>query len=76
MKDFPEKLLKYVLGIVLAICGFLITSSYNKVSNNLAELNRDIVSMKLQLVELNSSIIDEERVKDIVETELLKHGIK
>lgn len=77
MKDFPEKLLKYVLGLVLSICGWLVIQSYNRVSLNIIEMNKDIISMKLQLTEINAKMVDEDRVREIARetctTELLKH---
>ena len=71
-----EKIFKYVFSIILAICGWLITNSYNSLNGNVQKLNMDLIQVKMQLVELNSKIIDEQRVKEIVKDELLKHGIK
>lgn len=71
-----ENIFKYVFSIILAICGFLITQSYNSLNENLYKLNMDLVQVKMQLVELNTKIIDEQRVKEMIKDELLKHGIK
>lgn len=76
MKDLPEKILKYVLGIVLACLGFMLTQGYARINENILQQNRDIVALKIQVTSLENKLLDEERIKEIVAMELLKHGIK
>ncbi len=67
---------KYIFSAVIAICSFLITTSYNKVNTSIQQLQTEVVSLKVQLVEINARIIDEPKVIEIVRNELLRHGIK
>ena len=71
--SFSERLLKYVLGILLTVCGFLIAQSYMAVSKNLTDMNKELVSMKIQITEIQAKLIDEERVREIVGQEILKY---
>ena len=78
MKDEKKMIndfFKYVLGIVLAVCGWLITASYNRVNGNIQQLQTEVVQLKMQLVEISSKMIDEERVIKIVRDEFAKRGL-
>ena len=63
-------------GVVLSVCGYCIAASYNACATNIANLNKEMLAVKIELTKINAEMLTEDRVKDIVETELLKHGIK
>lgn len=71
-----DQIFKYILSIVLGICGWLITMSYNRLNGNIERLNLDLVDMKIQITDIRNQMMDEAKIKEIVETELLRHGIK
>lgn len=68
-----EKILKYVLGIVMAICGFLISKSYDRLNENVMMMNRDIVSLRVQITEIQNKLVDDDHIKEIVQLEILKY---
>jgi hypothetical protein len=61
-----QVLFKYVFTSIIALCSFLITTSYNRVNANVLTLQAEVVQLKLQLVEINSKIINEQKVLKIV----------
>lgn len=60
------------LGILVAILGWFGSVQYYKLN----EISKDLISLKLEIVRMQASIMDKEAVLEIVQTELLKHGIK
>jgi len=71
-----EEVAKYIFTTLVGIIGFFIVKSYNTVSLQLAKLNEDMLNVKLTLVEMQKSMITEEKVREIIELEMMKHGIK
>lgn len=73
MADKLESRLLYALFVVcIGVLGFLGSwqiSRLTKIESQLAQIQMDIVS-------LQSSMLDEDKVKQIVEFELLRRGIK
>lgn len=60
----------YILGSIFTICGFIVKNSYDAISVQLKELNAEMVSMKLKLVQIEAFSIDEAKVKEIVRNEM------
>ena len=70
-----EEIAKYICTTLLGIIGFFIVKSYNNVALQLAKLQDDVVGLKIALIEIQKSTLDEARVKEIVDLELIKHGL-
>ena len=69
----------YTINLLLGIIGFLLVASYNRTNETLAQINRDVVNMnkdilglKLEITELNSKMMTEERVRELIRLEMLK----
>lgn len=65
---------KYAFRLAITVIGFFIVKSYNTVSYQLNKLNEDMINVKISLVEMQKSIMTEDKVKELIELELLKHG--
>ena len=60
------------VGILLAIMSY-----FGKVAvAQLLAIQKDLASIKLELVKIQSSMLDKEAVRDIVRVELYERGIK
>lgn len=63
---------KILIGILLTIM-----SCFGKVAvAQLLNIQKDLASIKLELVKIQSSMMDKEAVRDIVRVELYERGIK
>jgi hypothetical protein len=67
-----NKALYTVIGILVALLGWLGSVQFQK----LTEIEKSLIELKLEVTKVQMSIVDEEAVRKIVETELLRHGIK
>ena len=54
----------------------LFSNGYSRLNENITTLNRETVELKIQITEIQSKLLTEERVKEIVITELLKQRIQ
>ena len=70
MKD--NKLLYTVIGIVVALLGYFGQLQYSKLS----EIEKSLLELKIEVVKMQTTMIDREAVIQIVHDELAKHGIK
>ena len=64
-----SELLKYIFGALISILGFLLVNQWNGNQNQLSSIQADLVSIKLQLVELDAKTLDENRVREICRDE-------
>lgn len=71
-----ESWLKYIINILIAACGFFIVAQIQGTNTRLSQINSDILELKIDVSQLRSSIISEDRIIDLIEVQLLKHGIK
>jgi hypothetical protein len=63
---------RVLVGILLAIMSY-----FGKVAvAQLLNIQKDLASIKLELVKIQSSMLDKEAVRDIVRVELYERGIK
>lgn len=63
---------RVLIGILLAIMSYT-----GKVAvAQLLEIQKDLSSIKLELVKIQSSMLDKDAVKDIVRVELYERGMK
>jgi len=70
MKD--NKMLYTVIGVVVALLGYFGSLQYNK----LTEIEKSLLELKIEVVKMQTTMIDRDMVVQIVNDELLKHGIK
>ena len=70
MKD--NKMFYTVLSILVAIMGWFGTVAYGK----LTEIEKSLLELKIEVVRIQTTMIDREAVIQIVNDELLKRGIK
>jgi hypothetical protein len=63
---------KILIGILLTIMSY-----FGKVAIvHLLEIQKDLSGIKLELVKIQSSMLDKDTVRDIVRVELYERGIK
>jgi hypothetical protein len=63
---------KILIGILLTIMSY-----FGKVAIvHLIEIQKDLSGIKLELVKIQSSMLDKDTVRDIVRVELYERGIK
>lgn len=72
-----KTLISYVINLLVGIVGFFLVASFNRTNEALTQINKEImlvnremVNMKIELVELNNKILSEERVKELIRLEL------
>lgn len=70
MKD--NKLLYTVIGIVVALLGYFGSLQMQK----LTEIEKSLLELKIEVVKMQTSMIDREAVIKIVTDEFAKRGIK
>lgn len=66
------KLTYWVLGLLMAILGWVWTTQYSKLS----AIQQQLVMIQIDITRLQSEMMNEARVREIVEHELLKHNVK
>jgi len=72
MKINLQLVLKILIGILLTIMSY-----FGKVVIvQLLEIQKDLSGIKLELVKIQSSMLDKDAVRDIVRVELYERGIK
>lgn len=65
------KLTYWILGLLMAVLGWIWSTNYAK----LADIEKSLIAIQLDLVKIQAQMIDREEVKRIVEDELLKHNL-
>lgn len=60
---------KTVAGVLIAIASFFCVGLYNKMD----EVQKDIIQIKVHLVEVESKMITRETVREIVQNEIYKY---
>lgn len=60
---------KSITAILIAVAGFFCVGLYNKMD----EVQKDIIQIKVQLVEVQSKMITRETVREIVQNEIYKY---
>lgn len=72
MKINWQLISKILIGILLTIMSY-----FGKVAIvHLLEIQKDLSGIKLELVKIQSSMLDKDTVRDIVRVELYERGIK
>lgn len=66
------KLTYWVAGILIAVLGSIWASQYSK----LVEIEKSLLDLKIEMVKMQSQMIDRDEVKSIIEESLKMHGIK
>ena len=72
MKINWQMVSRVLIGVLLAVMSY-----FGKVSvAQLLEIQKDLSGIKLELVKIQSSMLDKDAVRDIVRVELYERGIK
>lgn len=66
------KLTYWVLGLLIAVLGWIWSSQYAK----LCAIQEQLLSIQIELTKVQATIVDRDEVKSIVRDELKMHGIK
>lgn len=80
MKDInANTVIAWAVNLLLGIIGFFLVSSYNQTTEVLGQINKDvlglnkeIVALRIDLTEINAKLLTEDRVKELIQLELLK----
>ena len=67
-----NKLTYWVAGILIAVLGSIWASQYSK----LVEIEKSLLDLKIEMVKVQTQMIDRDEVKAIIEESLKMHGIK
>ena len=67
-----KRILSVVVTILIGLLGWLGSIQYAK----LTEISRDIIALKLEVVQLQKDILTKEDVKEMIQTEIIKAGLK
>lgn len=67
-----NKLLTVVVSILIALLGYFGQLQYSKLS----EIEKSLLELKIEVVKMQTTMIDRDMVIQIVHDELEKHGIK
>lgn len=67
-----KRILTVVVTILIGLLGWLGSIQYAK----LTEISRDIISLKLEVVQLQKDILTKEDVREMIQTEIIKAGLK
>lgn len=67
-----NKLLTVVVSILIGLLGYFGQLQYSKLS----EIEKSLLELKIEVVKMQTSMIDRDAVIQIINDELAKHGIK
>ena len=67
-----DTIIRYMLSILLAIVGFLISRSWSRAEAAIAQMHVEIVDMRLQMTKLESKLMTDERVRELIQLEMKK----
>ena len=62
-----------VVSVLLSIIGFLIVRSYAEIKTSIAKLTQDMLDTKLAICKLESSMMTETRVRELIRLEHADH---
>lgn len=63
---------QWVLSILLGIIGWLMIMTYGSISQKLTDIQAELMSLKIQVTQIQASEMTEARVREICEMEILK----
>lgn len=63
---------KIIINSVLAVLGFLLVWMFNNTQTQLANINSDILQLRIDVSEINMKLMTDERVKELIHLELNK----
>ncbi len=63
---------QWVLSILLGIIGWLMIITYGSISQKLTDIQAELMSLKIQVTQIQASEMTEARVREICEMEILK----
>jgi hypothetical protein len=65
-----NNIISYIINLLLAIIGFFLVTSFNNTNKQLLEINKDIISLRLEITELKSQMMTDDRVREIFHLEM------
>lgn len=74
--QMKEDWIKYIISILIAAIGFFIVTQMQSTNTHLAEISKEILAVKMEIVHIQNTMITEERVKELIKLELLKRDQK
>lgn len=64
-------ILSTLAGILIAVLSWCFTTFYSK----LVKIEEKLVTIELELAKVNSAMLDEDKVRELIEIELLRRGL-
>lgn len=71
-----NRLLYTIIGITLAIVSWVWQNTYQATFTKLAEIEQSIAELKLDVVRVQGTILTDDRVREIVATELARRHVQ
>lgn len=65
-----NNIISYIINLLLGIIGFFLVMSFNNTNRQLVEINKDIISLRLEITELKSQMMTDDRVREIFHLEM------
>lgn len=65
-----NSIISYIINLLLGIIGFFLVMSFNNTNRQLVEINKDIISLRLEITELKSQMMTDDRVREIFHLEM------
>ena len=69
-----SQIIMAIFSVLMSIISFLISRNYTEMKATLTKMSNDIMQTKIELTELRASMMNDTRVKEIVELELIRHN--
>ena len=71
-----DAIVKYVFYAVLSICGWLLVNKFTNIEAKLEAINEDVIGLRIQIAKMENAQLTEARVVELIEVQLVKHGLK
>lgn len=68
-----SQIIMAIFSVLMSIISYLISRNYTEMKATLTKMSNDIMQTKIELTELKASMMNDTRVKEIVELELIRH---
>lgn len=67
-----KRILTAIFGILIAVLGWIWSAQYGK----LIKIEQELVQIKIELVRVQTEIMSKEDVRELIQLELAKRGLK
>lgn len=72
----PDYIVKIFLNSILAVIGFLLVFEFTKINGNIVDVQKELSSLKLEIVQIRSNLLTEDKVRTICKEEIFKFSNK